>query len=297
MINFNDKHDSSYDSVYDFIIDYEKLDDNTYKIYYRDFDFDDMVNYTIVKNDDNKINEDKMDKRIVLNLARCNYAKKSMLKDYFFFGSWLFVIACLALSTFMRLPGPRSIFVILNSTYLIRSLNSRRSKVDAEYEKRDRALLKKIEFTNYNREKLNKMYEYIRRLGFISELFEGIKFPLSKEDTLINIPVSKLKKIEKEVKKIVKEHKEEIDQFIKEDELEREKEKLRNIKLQEMEDEKMRSEIKELLEHPDEWDTSSMKKEVTKEDILDTIKEVQSMYSYTPETENIENPKTFGAKK
>ncbi len=297
MINFNDKHDLSYDEVYDFIVDYEKLDDNTYKIYYRDFDFYDMVNYTIVKNDDNKINEDKMDRMKERTLSRCSYAKDKKRKDILFFGTWLFIIAGLVLSTFMRFPVSRSIFLILNSTYLIRSHTVRRSKIDDEYEECDRTLFKKINFTNNNRENLNKMYEYIRRLGFISELFEGIKFPLSKEDTLINIPVSKLKKIEKEVKKIVKEHKEEIDQFTIEDELEREKEKLRNIKLQEMEDEKMRSEIKELLEHPDEWDTSSMKKEVTKGDILDTIKEIHNMYLYTPETENIENPKSFGAKK
>ena len=297
MINFNDKHDSSYDSVYDYIIDYEKLDDNTYKIYYRDFDFDDMVNYTIVKNDDNKIKEDKMDKRISLNLARCNYAEEKYKKDFLFLGTWTFVMAGVVLSAFMDLAKLRGICLGLNTVYMMRALHGRSSKRDNEYEKRDRALLKKINFTNNNRENLNKMYEYIRRLGFISELFEGIKFPLSKEDTLINIPVSKLKKIEKEVKKIVKEHKEEINQFIVEDELEREKEKLRNIKLQEMEEEKMRSEIKDLLEHPDEWDTSSMKKEVTKKDILDTIKEIHDMYSYTPETENIENPKSFGAKK
>ena len=297
MINFNDKHDSSYDSVYDYIIDYEKLDDNTYKIYYRDFDFDDMVNYTIVKNDDNKIKEDKMDKRISLNLARCNYSEEKHKKDFLFLGTWTFVMAGVILSAFMDLAKLRGICLGLNTVYMMRALHGRSFKRDNEYEKRDRALLKKINFTNNNREKLNKMYEYIRRLGFISELFEGIKFPLSKEDTLINIPVSKLKKIEKEVKKIVKEHKEEIDQFIVEDELEREKEKLRNIKLQEMEEEKMRSEIKELLEHPDEWDTPIEKKEVTKKDILDTIKEIHDMYLYTPETENIENPKSFGAKK
>ena len=297
MINFNVKHDSSYGAVYDFIVDYEKLDDNTYKIYYRDFDFDDMVNYTIVKNDDNKINEYKMDKIKERTLARCNYAEEKYKKDFLFLGTWTFVIAGVFLSAFMDLAKLRGIFLGLNTIYMMRALHGRRSKVDDEYEKRDRALLKKINFTNYNRENLNKMYEYIRRLGFISELFEGIKFPLSKEDTLINIPVSKLKKIEKEVKKIVKEHKEEIDQFTIEDEREREKEKLRNIKLQEMEDEKMRSEIKELLEHPDEWDDSSTKKDVTKEDILDTIKEIHNMYSYTPENENTENPKSFGAKK
>ena len=108
-------------------------------------------------------------------------------------------------------------------------------------------ILRRKKFYEKKAKELNKQYEEINKLGFICTINTDVDFPISKKDIYCTKRLKKFKKASRDFKKIIKEHKEEIEYIRYQDSIKK----------------------PEVLELPEE-----------KEDILGTINEVEN--SFTP---------------